>query len=237
MQVRFCLEGADEARLAEMARAAGLSVEETAQSIVAAVLDDDARAHAPASSAAPPSVKRRGSPRRPVEAAPVPPPPETPALATPQEVEPPHASASQVRAVKAFASVGHKAGYIARQCDLPLATVNMILNGKRHDPPGRFRPRRSTGEGAAMTIKVSDHALVRFLARAHGFEVEELRLSIAGDLARAVRAADGIGGGNYAVKLDGLTFIIKRDTVVTVLGPNMRGLALDLDNARGRAAP
>ena len=40
MQVRLRLEGVDEARLREMARAGGFSVEEAAQSIVTAVLDD-----------------------------------------------------------------------------------------------------------------------------------------------------------------------------------------------------
>jgi len=47
MQVSLNIEGVDEARLAELAKASGASIEETALSIVAAVLDDDARAHTP----------------------------------------------------------------------------------------------------------------------------------------------------------------------------------------------
>lgn len=66
-----------------------------------------------------------------------------------------------------------------------------------------------------MTLRVTDHAVLRYLERAGGFEIERLRQSIA-DLTAAAAAS---GAGAY--RHDGIFFIIRRDecgpVVTTVL--------------------
>ena len=58
---------------------------------------------------------------------------------------------------------------------------------------------------------VSDHALLRYLERKHGLDVESLRAEIR----EACR--DGVRFGAKAVLADGVKFIIADDTVVTCL--------------------
>ncbi|MGL5166658.1 MAG: hypothetical protein ACRC9K_12300 [Afipia sp.] len=65
-------------------------------------------------------------------------------------------------------------------------------------------------------VRVSDHALLRFLERAGGCDVEALRTSIEGSLKRAVSAAAEIGTGDLIVNADGLQYIICDGVVVTV---------------------
>jgi hypothetical protein len=73
-----------------------------------------------------------------------------------------------------------------------------------------------------MIVNVSDHALVRFLERAGGLDVEGLRASLGASLSRAGAAAKAIGAGEFAVKADGLVYVIERGVVVTVLSGAMR---------------
>jgi hypothetical protein len=73
-----------------------------------------------------------------------------------------------------------------------------------------------------MIVNVSDHALVRFLERAGGLDVESLRASLGASLSRAGKAAKAIGAGEFAVKADGLVYVIERGVVVTVLSDHMR---------------
>jgi len=73
-----------------------------------------------------------------------------------------------------------------------------------------------------MIVAVSDHALVRFLERAGGLDVEGLRAALGASLSRAGRAAKAIGAGEFAVKADGLVYVIERGVVVTVLSDAMR---------------
>jgi hypothetical protein len=65
-------------------------------------------------------------------------------------------------------------------------------------------------------LRVSDHALVRFLARAGGYEVEAVRAALAASLARAARAAGTIGSGDYVIRADGLSYIVRDGVLVTV---------------------
>lgn len=62
---------------------------------------------------------------------------------------------------------------------------------------------------------ISDHALLRFLERAGGLDVETIRLMLSRSLERARRAATGIGGGDYTIKADGLIYIVVNNRVVT----------------------
>lgn len=76
-------------------------------------------------------------------------------------------------------------------------------------------------------LRVSDHALVRFLERAGNLDVESVRVSLESGLARAAAAARAIGTSDYLIRMNGHTFIVRSETVVTVL--------LDDDNAGARA--
>jgi hypothetical protein len=67
-----------------------------------------------------------------------------------------------------------------------------------------------------LVLKVSDHALVRFLERAGGFELAPLRGAIQASLNRAVAVADDVGSGSFTVKADGLLYIIENGVVVTI---------------------
>ncbi|TCT35395.1 hypothetical protein [Martelella mediterranea] len=58
---------------------------------------------------------------------------------------------------------------------------------------------------------VSDHALLRYLERRHGLDVEGLRAEI------CAACRDGVRYGAKAVLADGVKFIIAGDTVVTCL--------------------
>lgn len=65
-------------------------------------------------------------------------------------------------------------------------------------------------------LQVSDHALVRFLQRVAGVDVEALRVEIARSLDRAAVAAERIGGGDYTIRAEGVTYRIKKGVVTTV---------------------
>ncbi|MGO8738600.1 hypothetical protein [Rhodoblastus sp.] len=77
-----------------------------------------------------------------------------------------------------------------------------------------------------MILKITDHAMVRFYERVAGLPVERLRAALAADLARAARAAGQIGASHYAVKRDGVTFVVDNGVVLTVLAPEMKAVSL-----------
>lgn len=64
---------------------------------------------------------------------------------------------------------------------------------------------------------VTDHALVRFPERAGGLDVEALRTAISASLVRAHSAASEIGGGNYIVSTEELSFVVREEKLTTVL--------------------
>lgn len=66
-------------------------------------------------------------------------------------------------------------------------------------------------------LDVSDHALLRFLERAHGLQVEAMRAELAGRLDRAATAAEKLGPEQYHVTLDGLRFVVRLGKVTTIL--------------------
>jgi hypothetical protein len=68
-------------------------------------------------------------------------------------------------------------------------------------------------------VRVCDHALLRFVERVGGLDVEGLRRHLEDSLKRAVTVADAIDSREVVVVADGLKYIVVRGTVVTVLGP------------------
>ncbi|MGD0640275.1 MAG: hypothetical protein ABSC22_05960 [Roseiarcus sp.] len=68
-----------------------------------------------------------------------------------------------------------------------------------------------------MILSVSDHALVRFLERAGGLDVEALRARLTASLARAADAAAALGVAEFTVKADGLAYLVSAGVVVTVM--------------------
>lgn len=80
-----------------------------------------------------------------------------------------------------------------------------------------------------MGLRVSDHALVRFLERAGGYDVEAIRAALEISLARAHTAAEILQTVNYLIHSDGVTFVVRAGTVTTVLeerNPGQRYRAL-----------
>ena len=70
---------------------------------------------------------------------------------------------------------------------------------------------------------VSDYALLRFLERAGGLDVEGLRESIGASLDRSIQAASKMGATDIVViQADGLRYIVRKGVVVTLLGPRRR---------------
>lgn len=69
----------------------------------------------------------------------------------------------------------------------------------------------------ADRLRVSDHALLRFLERAGGMDIEGLRTRLEGSFAAADRAAVSIGGGDHLILADDLVYVVRSRTVTTVL--------------------
>lgn len=78
--------------------------------------------------------------------------------------------------------------------------------------------------------RVTDIALLRYMGVVHDVDIEALRASIGARLERAARAAEQMGGGDYAVRIDQVSFII-RDGVLLTVQPkrHVRRRALDLE--------
>lgn len=74
----------------------------------------------------------------------------------------------------------------------------------------------STDRGG-ISLHISDHALLRFLERAGGMDVEGVRGCLIQSLARAHAAATQIGGGEYAVVADDLVYLVRGGTLITVM--------------------
>lgn len=76
---------------------------------------------------------------------------------------------------------------------------------------------KSTRLPHRVGLHVSDHALLRFLERAGGIDVESLRRAVAASIARAAHAAEQIGGGDYRIISGGVTYVVRDQVVVTIL--------------------
>lgn len=71
---------------------------------------------------------------------------------------------------------------------------------------------------------VTDHAMLRFLERGGGFDIEELRARMEASLARAHAAARSLSVSDYLVRIDGLTFLVRGEAVVTVFPEGTPGM-------------
>ena len=67
-----------------------------------------------------------------------------------------------------------------------------------------------------MTIRVSDHALVRFLERAGELDVPAVRRAIADSLDRSIRAAEMVGACDFQIHADGLIYVVCDSVLVTI---------------------
>lgn len=84
-----------------------------------------------------------------------------------------------------------------------------------------------------MRIGISDLAMLRFLERAGGLDIDELRARLVNSLCRAHAAARSLSGSDYLIKADGLVYVVRGDTVTTIVDDQEPvGLAATL--AQGR---
>lgn len=65
-------------------------------------------------------------------------------------------------------------------------------------------------------VRVSDHALLRFMERVGGLDVETLRGAVATSISRATAVADHLGAREYTIVVDGFAYIVRNGTVATV---------------------
>lgn len=65
-------------------------------------------------------------------------------------------------------------------------------------------------------VRVSDHALLRFVERAGGLDIETLRAALEASLKRSVDAAGKIGENEVVIVVDGLRYVLRNCVVVTV---------------------
>lgn len=72
-------------------------------------------------------------------------------------------------------------------------------------------------------LAVSDHAVLRWIERVHGIDIELIRQRIRSDLAKATVVSGKIGAPKYVVRLGPNRFVVKDGTVVTVLDAGMVG--------------
>lgn len=70
-------------------------------------------------------------------------------------------------------------------------------------------------------LKVTDHALIRFLDRSGAAAIEEMRVTLAHALERARLGAERAGIDDYVIVADGLRYVVKDGALVTVLDQDM----------------
>lgn len=82
------------------------------------------------------------------------------------------------------------------------------------------REGRKAAQPAAVSrqpLKVSDHALFRFLERAGMVDVDQLRMALSVALDRAWQAAAQLGQSEVLILAGGLVYLVRDGTVVTVM--------------------
>lgn len=71
-------------------------------------------------------------------------------------------------------------------------------------------------------IHVTDHAVLRWLERTGLIDVSALRAGIEAKLARSHLAASTIGVDNYLIVADGVVYVVRDNTVTTVVNDEGR---------------
>lgn len=66
------------------------------------------------------------------------------------------------------------------------------------------------------TLHVTDHAVLRYIERIHGVDVEALREELRQKALRAHDAAQAIGGGEYKIKCGDVHLRVVGSNVVTI---------------------
>ncbi|ETR78885.1 hypothetical protein X566_15435 [Afipia sp. P52-10] len=72
-------------------------------------------------------------------------------------------------------------------------------------------------------VRVSDHALLRFVERAGGLDVQALRTALEGSLNRASNQAARINAGTFDIVADGLRYVVVKNVVVTIIAVPTKG--------------
>lgn len=70
-----------------------------------------------------------------------------------------------------------------------------------------------------MSLIITDHAMLRYLERVHGLDIEGMRTELQLRFGRAHLAMTGMGGGTYSIRHEGHQFVVRGDKVTTVLPP------------------
>lgn len=65
-----------------------------------------------------------------------------------------------------------------------------------------------------MSIKITDHALVRFLERVHKIDVKKLRAAV---LTKHQQKMGEMGDCEITIKSNGLKYVIKDKTLITIV--------------------
>lgn len=71
--------------------------------------------------------------------------------------------------------------------------------------------------------RISDHALVNFLERMGGLNVETLRTLLQSSFDRAHSAARSISDSDYLILADRMVYVVRGDTVTAIL-PDENGI-------------
>jgi hypothetical protein len=69
----------------------------------------------------------------------------------------------------------------------------------------------------SRTIRITDHALLRWLERSGALDVEVVRAMLAASLARGMAAGAELGTANFAIVADGLIYKVRDGKLVTVV--------------------
>lgn len=69
---------------------------------------------------------------------------------------------------------------------------------------------------APASLKVSDHALVRWMERSGMVNLDPVKDAIAASLERAAAAALKLGVAEFLILADGLVYVVREGVVVTV---------------------
>lgn len=64
---------------------------------------------------------------------------------------------------------------------------------------------------------ISDHALLRWLERTGAVDLDPVRSQLAASLERAFTAAATLGSSQFLILADGLVYVVRNGTLVTVL--------------------